>query len=69
MTVASDIQKAIASAEAAQGSYLVFANATQDSSAKQMFQSMADDMQRHIGQLKSRNEYLQQGNGLNQQQQ
>lgn len=69
MTVQQDVQKAIASAEAAQGTYLMFANSTQDTSAKQMFQSMADDMQRHIDQLKGRNQYLTQSNPLNQQQQ
>lgn len=69
MTVQQDMKKAVASAEAAQGSYLVFANATQDQSAKHMFQNMANDMQRHIEQLKSRVEYLDQGNPLNQNQQ
>lgn len=68
MTVQQDVQKAIASAESAQGSYLTFANATQDQSAKQMFQSMADDMSRHVEQLKGRLGYLNQNNGLNQQQ-
>ncbi len=67
MTVQQDIQKAIASAEAAQGSYLVFANATQDQNAKQMFQSMADDMQRHIQQIKGRLDYLTQNNPMNKQ--
>lgn len=68
MTVQQDMQKAVASAEAAQGSYMVFANSTQDQSAKQMFQSMSDDMGRHIGQLKDRLTYLNQENTLNQQQ-
>jgi len=69
LTVQQDVQKAVASAEAAQGSYLMFASSTQDQSAKQMFQSMASDMQRHIDQLKGRGEYLAQSNPLNQQQQ
>jgi rubrerythrin len=69
LTVRQDVQKAVASAEAAQGSYLMFANSTQDQSAKQMFQTMADDMQRHINQLKGREEYLEQNNPMNQQQQ
>lgn len=68
MTVQQDMQKAVAAAEAAQGSYLTFSNATQDQSAKQMFNSMADDMQRHIDQLKGRLNYLSQNNNLNQQQ-
>lgn len=69
MTVQQDMQKAVASAESAQGSYLTFASSTQDQSAKQMFQSMADDMQRHIDQLKGRLQYLTESNPLNQQQQ
>lgn len=69
MTVQQDMQKAVASAESAQGSYLTMSNATQDQTAKQMFQSMAQDMERHIGQLKGRLEYLTQNNALNQQQQ
>lgn len=68
MTVQQDVQKAIASAEAAQGSYLVFANSTQDQSSKQMFNSMANDMQQHIEQLKGRLDYLNSSNQLNQQQ-
>lgn len=69
MTVQQDMQKAVAAAEAAQGSYLMFSNATQDQSAKQMFGSMADDMQRHIDQLRGRLNYLTQSNQLNQQSQ
>lgn len=69
MTVQQDIQKAVAAAESAQGSYLTFSTATQDQGSKQMFQSMADDMQRHIEQLKGRLTYLTQSNPLNQQQQ
>lgn len=68
MTVQQDMQKAVASAEAAQGSYMVFANSTQDQGAKQMFQEMADDMQRHIQHLKGRLDYLKDNNQLNQQQ-
>lgn len=69
MTVQQDMQKAVAAAESAQGSYLMFSNSTQDQSAKQMFQSMADDTQRHIDQLKGRLNYLNQSNPMNQQQQ
>ena len=69
MTVQQDMQKALASAESAQGSYLTFASATQDQSAKQTFQMMADDMQRHANQLKDRLNYLTQNNPMNQQQQ
>lgn len=69
MTVQQDMQKAVASAEAAQGSYLTMANATQDQSAKQMFNSMADDMRKHIDQLNGRLGYLKENNQLNGQQQ
>lgn len=69
MTVQQDVQKAIASAESAQGNYLMFASSTQDQSAKQMFDSMAGDMQKHIDQLKGRLNYLEENNGLNQQSQ
>ena len=67
MTVQQDMQKAVATAESAQGSYLTFATATQDQTAKQMFQSMAKDMQQHIDQLKGRLQYLSENNQLNQQ--
>lgn len=67
MTVQQDMQKAVAAAEAAQGSYMVFSNATQDQSTKQMFQDMANDMQRHIEQMKGRLTYLQDNNSLNSQ--
>lgn len=69
MTVQQDMQKAVAAAEAAQGGYLMFANATQDQSSKQMFNNMADDMQRHIEQLKGRLDYLNESNPMNQQNQ
>lgn len=67
MTVQQDMQKAVAAAESAQGSYLMFANSTQDQNSKQMFQSMASDMQRHIEHLKGRLDYLTSSNALNQQ--
>lgn len=54
MTVKSDLQKALAAAESAKGTYATFAQATDDQSAKQMFQSMSQDMDRHILQLNSR---------------
>jgi D-Tyr-tRNAtyr deacylase len=54
MTVQSDLQKAVASAESAKGTYASFAQSTEDQTAKQMFQSMTQDMDRHIAQLNSR---------------
>lgn len=68
MTVQSDLKKALASAQSALGSYSTFAESTQDQSAKQMFQQMAQDMQRHIDQLNSRLSYIEKNNPLNQQQ-
>ncbi|QSQ09723.1 hypothetical protein H0A61_02103 [Koleobacter methoxysyntrophicus] len=67
MTVQSDLKKALASAQSALGSYSTFAESTQDQSAKQMFQQMAQDMQRHIDQLNSRLSYIEKNNPLNQQ--
>jgi rubrerythrin len=69
MTVQQDLQKAIASAKSAEGSYAVFAASTQDQVAKAMYQDMAQDMQRHQQILQSRLQYLNSSNALNQQQQ
>lgn len=54
MTVQSDLQKALAAAEAAKGTYATFAQSTDDQTAKQMFMSMSQDMDRHAAQLNSR---------------
>lgn len=54
MTVQKDLQKALAAAESAKGTYAQFAAATDDQSAKNMFQGMSQDMDRHIAQLNSR---------------
>lgn len=69
MTVKQDLEKAVASAESAQGSYLTFASATQDKAQQQMFKSMAEDMERHIEQLRDRLCYVTDNNPLNQQSQ
>lgn len=69
MTVQQDLQKAVAAAESAQGSYLTFANATQDKAQQQMFKSMSEDMERHIEQLRERLTYVTDNNALNQQSQ
>ena len=66
MTVQQDLQKAVASAQAALGTYSMFAESTQDQSAKQMFKDMSKDMQRHIDMLNSRLNYVTQNNNLNQ---
>jgi rubrerythrin len=63
MTVKSDLQKAIAAAESAKGTYAMFAQSTEDQSAKQMFQSMSQDMDKHLMQLQSRLSYTSQASG------
>ncbi|SMC31758.1 DUF1657 domain-containing protein [Sporomusa malonica] len=68
MTVQSDLKKALAAAESAKGSYASFAEATDDNTAKAMFQQMSSDMDRHISQLNSRLGVTAQ-NTLNQQEQ
>jgi hypothetical protein len=45
----------------------MFAQSTQDQSAKQMFEDMSEDMLRHVGLLNSRLNYVTQNNNLNQQ--
>lgn len=58
MTVQSDLRKAIASAQAAKGTYLMNAESTEDQSAKEKYQEMASDIDRHLEYLTSRLEYL-----------
>ncbi len=54
MTVKKDLDKALAAAESAKGTYASFATATDDQNVKTMFEQMAQDMDRHIVQLNSR---------------
>lgn len=68
MTVKSDLQKAIASSESAKGSYAMMSQSTEDQSAKQMYEQMKSDMDRHIQYLNSRINYLNSNNDLNSQQ-
>jgi rubrerythrin len=67
LTVQQDMQKCVASAQSALGTYQMFAQSTQDQSAKQMFEDMSEDMLRHVGLLNSRLNYVTQNNNLNQQ--
>lgn len=69
MTVQSDIKKAIASAESLKGSYSMFAESTEDSSAKQLFEELSEEMQRHVDSLNSRLSYLERNNPLYQKEQ
>ena len=68
MTVQQDLQKAVAAAQSALGTYETFAQSTQDQSAKQMFQELSGEMGRHVDMLNSRLTYVTQGNPLNQKQ-
>lgn len=54
MTVKKDLEKALAAAESAKGTYAAFATSTDDQNATTMFEQMAQDMDRHIAQLNSR---------------
>ena len=54
MTVKSDLQKALAAAESAKGTYATFSQSTDDQTAKQMFTQMSQDMDQHISQLNGR---------------
>jgi len=67
MTVKSDLQKAIASSEASKGSYAMMGDATEDPQAKQMYNIMKADMDRHLQYLNDRMNFLNQNNNLNQQ--
>lgn len=67
MTVQTDLQKAVAAAQSALGSYQTFAASTQDQAAKLMYQELAADMERHVDVLNARLVYLSNINPLNQQ--
>lgn len=69
VTVKSDLEKAIAQAQSALGSYATFAASTDDPIAKQMFKQMERDMKRHVEQLSGRLDYVNMNNQLNNQQQ
>lgn len=67
MTVKSDLQKAIASAEATKGNYAMMAQSTEDQQIKQTFEQMSSDVDRHLQFLNSRLQFLNENNQLNQQ--
>ena len=69
LTVQSDLQKAIAACESAQGTYKVMAQSTEDQSAKAMYNEMSNDLDKHLNFLNNRVNYITQGNSLNQTQQ
>ncbi|HWI53628.1 MAG TPA: DUF1657 domain-containing protein [Symbiobacteriaceae bacterium] len=65
MTVYANLERALAMVEASKGNYLLFATDSEDDKAKQVFQDMASDMERHAKILQSRIDYLEQNNQLN----
>lgn len=65
MTVKSDLEKAIASAESAKGTYLMAAQSTEDQSAKARYEQMAEDISSHVSYLNSRVQYLSSSNSMN----
>lgn len=65
MTVHNDLERAIAMAEAAKGSYMLFSTESEDGQATKVFSEMAEDMQRHVTILESRRDYLNEHNQLN----
>ncbi len=64
MTVKSDIEKAIAAEQSSAGTYAMFADSTDDPTAKQMFQQMQQNAQRHVQMLNGRLTYLSENNPL-----
>jgi rubrerythrin len=68
LTVQSDLQKAVASAQSAKGTYLMAASSTEDTSAKQRYEAMAGEMDSHLSYLSSRLQYLNSSNSFNQSQ-
>ncbi|MHB8126460.1 MAG: DUF1657 domain-containing protein [Desulfitobacteriaceae bacterium] len=65
MTVQADLEKAVAAAQSALGTYETFAVSTLDDSAKQIFKQLSDDMEHHIDLLKGRLAYVSQNNPMN----
>lgn len=65
MTVQSDLEKVIAYCEAIKGNYAIMAYSTEDQDAKDMFNSMKADIEKHMEFLSGRIEYLNENNDLN----
>lgn len=53
MTVQSDLQKALAEAELAKGTYATYEQSTDDRRVKQMYSQMASELDQHISQINS----------------
>jgi bacterioferritin (cytochrome b1) len=54
MTVQKDLEKALAAAESAKGTYATFAASTDDQKAQQMFTQMSQNMEQHISTIEDR---------------
>lgn len=65
MTVQADLEKAVAAAQSALGTYETFSVSTLDDSAKQMFKDLSGDMERHVDLLRGRLAYVSQNNPMN----
>ncbi len=65
MTVQADLEKAVAAAQSALGTYETFSVSTLDDSAKQMFKQLSSDMEHHVDLLKGRLSYVSQNNPMN----
>ena len=66
MTVKSDLQKTMATCESIKGNYALMAESTEDLQAKQMFNDMKVDIEKHIQFLTDRLDYINHNNQLNQ---
>lgn len=65
MTVQADLEKAVAAAQSALGTYETFALSTEDETAKKMFKDLSSDLQRHVAQLNGRLAYITENNEMN----
>lgn len=65
MTVQKDLEKVLAYCEAIKGNYSIMAFSTEEEQTKQVFNRMKTDIEKHIGFLNERLEYLSQNNTLN----
>ncbi len=64
MTIQNDLERVLAYCEATRGSYALMAHSTEQKDAKQMFNTMKSDIDRHIQLINNRLEYLKQNNDL-----
>lgn len=60
MTVATQVQKAIASVQSVAASMKTFSLETEDQQAKQMFQELADTFDGALDRLRQRQQYIEQ---------